>query len=587
MIINIFRKYYALILILFLATFFIFYNLDNGYLWKDEAYTAEVGCNVLKFGYPRVWDGKNIMTGSAGNDFNNDFAIINQGWLQFYIVAFSIKLLGENTLAARLPFALFGLFTVVVIWFLAKKIFHKRYLADLTTFYCTCYVPFLLYVRQVRYYSLIFFFITLSTLFFIYVIDSYRRINEINTRKISLFKTCLGLSVAMIFYSNHLFGLIWCTCSFIFLLLYHHKLIIKVYIPIGIGILLWLPWFFYTNINSQIQSGYSISKNFVLRILIILWKIQVYFFPFIILGLLLAAIRMYLFSKKKSFKNIFVYENMFFLILIFVNVVAVAAIEFFIINHYLLGIVVAVPFILTVLTSWLVKNNKLAAIIIMVLIITSNISNICPYFFLDKSANFNDGYMSCYMSKDPEKPTVYNLIASPSTLGDAALQPLDSFLDNINVRWYLFDYLKELFNDYDSPNEEIVKILKKNSLPDERVLIQGIEEEPIMFYTDLRVVNNLSQRLRPWNNYYENYPNLKYAFLTHVADKDIDWIIIRKGDKPLIFDDLQYLEKNIKDFYVFQSTTIDMPLSNSADLDYHKFETVKEGDRFYLLHRRK
>lgn len=140
-------------------------------MWKDEAYTAEVGNNVLQYGYPRAWNGQNMMTGSAGNDFNHHFAIINQGWLQFYIAAISIKLLGKNTLAARFPFALFGMLTLVVIWFLAKQIYHKKNIANLTVFYCCCYIPFLLYVRQVRYYSLVFFFYNLSQPLF-YEIDS-------------------------------------------------------------------------------------------------------------------------------------------------------------------------------------------------------------------------------------------------------------------------------------------------------------------------------------------------------------------------------------------------------------------------------
>ncbi len=589
MVLGLIRKHYGLILILIFAAFLIFINLDDNYLWKDEAYTAEVGSNVLTFGYPRAWNGRNIMTGSAGNDFNSSFAIVNQGWLQFYIGALSIKFLGKSTFAARLPFALFGWLTIIVIWLLAKKIYEKKSLANLTALYCTCYVPFLLYVRQVRYYSLVFFFTALATLFLMYILDNDQYQVENSKKRVGLTARMMSLAVGLLFYANHLFGLVWCTASFFFMLLYHRKGIKKATISIFAGALLWLPWFLYANINSQIQSGYAISSNFSTRMIIILWKIQAYFFPFIPLIFMLVLNRIYLFLKNKPLPRVLADKSQFFLVLIVVNAIVVSAVEFFIINHYLLSVVIAVPFLLTELTAWLRKNSKGLALVIVFFIITSNILNMLPYFVLKRELDLNKakGSISSYMSYNEQLPTVYNLIASPVTEGDASLGPLKNFLDSMGVRWYLYEYFQELSGEYDSPNKEIVRILQEKSVPGETVLIQGIEEEPVMFYTNLRVVNNLSPKIRPWNNYYDQYPNLKYSYLTYVPDEEIDWIITSKGDRPLVFDDPQYLEKHMEYFTVIESETMDIPLSNSADLDYHKFKTVQDGEKFYILHRKR
>ena len=277
----------------------------------------------------------------------------------------------------------------------------------------------------------------------------------------------------------------------------------------------------------------------------------------------------------------------FFMILAFVNIAAVSTTEYFIINHYLLGVVIAAPFFITSFVRYFAKISGGLTAVLVGLILTSNILGIWPYMLAEKDFNTDGSQTSSYMSDDKRQPTIHGLLASPATLGDADLEPLQSFISNARVHVYLYDYFKELFSDYDSPGEETIRILKKYSVPGETVLVQGIEAETIIFYTDLRVVNNLSEKMNPWSNLYKIYPNKKYAFLTYVPDEKIDWIVMRSGDRPLVFDDSDYLTKHKADFQVFESQTVDMPLSNSADLDYHKFKTVRKGAGFYILHRKK
>lgn len=92
-------KYKILLLIIVVFSFFILKNLDNSYLWKDEAGTANVAYNTMIKGYPTVYDGKNLLSTSDGNNFNSKLLVSNHEWLQYYICAGSFALLGKTTFA--------------------------------------------------------------------------------------------------------------------------------------------------------------------------------------------------------------------------------------------------------------------------------------------------------------------------------------------------------------------------------------------------------------------------------------------------------------------------------------------------------
>ena len=143
--------------ILLLGGMLIFINLSNMYLWQDEASVAFLGRNVLKFGYPLIYDGKNVATNSPIDRLDYDYkhAYINtQTWLEYYVVAFSFLLFGVNTFAARFPFALFGLGTIIISYLLFLKINSNKTIARISVILLIFSVPFLLHVRQVNYYAL-------------------------------------------------------------------------------------------------------------------------------------------------------------------------------------------------------------------------------------------------------------------------------------------------------------------------------------------------------------------------------------------------------------------------------------------------
>ncbi|MBI4342122.1 MAG: glycosyltransferase family 39 protein, partial [Candidatus Omnitrophica bacterium] len=128
-------------------------SLDNGYLWQDEAETALLARNTLAFGYPRVFDGRNLIDASPYT-YGPGMSWIYSPWLPFYLLAGVFAAMGESTAAARLPFALLGWLTLVLAWRLARRLTTDVRIHRLTVALLTCSVPFLLHMRQCRYYAM-------------------------------------------------------------------------------------------------------------------------------------------------------------------------------------------------------------------------------------------------------------------------------------------------------------------------------------------------------------------------------------------------------------------------------------------------
>lgn len=83
------------------------------------------------------------------------------------------------------------------------------------------------------------------------------------------------------------------------------------------------------------------------------------------------------------------------------------------------------------------------------------------------------------------------------------------------------------------------------------------------------------------------YPNQKkYEYLTIVDDEKIDWIIYKNdGTEVLMFADKDYLKNNVSKFLVYTTNSVNVPLSNSADLDYHFFSELDSDDKVIIYKR--
>jgi 4-amino-4-deoxy-L-arabinose transferase and related glycosyltransferases of PMT family len=184
--------YILLFILLILAFFLIFKNLSDNYLWQDEAESAVLAKSILHFGYPKAFDGLNILNPNIYSGFGNGYAWKYHPWLHFYLISLSYGVLGESAFSSRLPFALLGFLAIVIIFFLAKRLFKKDSIALLSVLLATTSVPFLLHIRQCRYYSLQMFLVLV-------IVWTYLNVLEKNWK----YLWQLGALFAALCYTNH------------------------------------------------------------------------------------------------------------------------------------------------------------------------------------------------------------------------------------------------------------------------------------------------------------------------------------------------------------------------------------------------
>jgi len=162
-----------------LASLLLLWGLGDKYLWQDEAQTAVLGARMLRFGRPLAYDGLNLITvdnfaredtqtigqrttsAEAGvdyyvrrGDFGHDTVWTFHPWGQFIVAAASLKVLGQTTIAARLPFALVSVLTLLLFYRWVTVTFHSPLMARLSSALLVLNAYWILHGRQCRYYSL-------------------------------------------------------------------------------------------------------------------------------------------------------------------------------------------------------------------------------------------------------------------------------------------------------------------------------------------------------------------------------------------------------------------------------------------------
>ena len=143
----------AAVAVVLVSALLIFSALDNRVLWMDEAETALLGRSILDHGVPTAFDGRNLVSQEVGQEYGSNYVWRWTPWLDKYIAAGAFAVLGESTFSARFPFALLGLLCVISVYPLALALFRDRWIGVLAMAFLALSVPFILHVRQCRYYS--------------------------------------------------------------------------------------------------------------------------------------------------------------------------------------------------------------------------------------------------------------------------------------------------------------------------------------------------------------------------------------------------------------------------------------------------
>jgi len=148
------RSHWAFALVAVIGAVLIFTNLGSDYLWEDEGDTAVLASNILKFGVPKAWDGAAFLDCDHGTRLNRDLVMVTHPWVQYYLTAASFLIFGQNTFAARFPFALAGWLSILVVYFFLWRSIGSRLTAFSAAALLVLSVQFLLYARQCRYCAL-------------------------------------------------------------------------------------------------------------------------------------------------------------------------------------------------------------------------------------------------------------------------------------------------------------------------------------------------------------------------------------------------------------------------------------------------
>ena len=64
----------------------VFSNLGHQYLWQDDAENAIIARNIIKFCYPKAFDGSLLVVSDIG--YRENYTWIFQPWLQNYVTGY-------------------------------------------------------------------------------------------------------------------------------------------------------------------------------------------------------------------------------------------------------------------------------------------------------------------------------------------------------------------------------------------------------------------------------------------------------------------------------------------------------------------
>ncbi len=169
------------------------------------------GKNVLSYGLPFGYDGRNLTEFRNGYELNRDFLNVTMPWLQFYIAAASMSFFGLSAGGCRILFIMAGLAAVFVQFLFVRRYFHNDRLALINALLMASSVSFILFSRQCRYYSLV--MLLLPSVMYMYAV--YRRRLRETIYTAILFQT--------FFFANHLIAATSLTALAISLFIFDEK----------------------------------------------------------------------------------------------------------------------------------------------------------------------------------------------------------------------------------------------------------------------------------------------------------------------------------------------------------------------------
>jgi len=169
-------------------------GLGHAAFWDDEASVAIAGRNFVNLGHMTGWDGRNLYGYHNGMLVDHTLRPINPP-LDILIAATGFRIFGESNWSARFLFVLFGIGAEVVFAAVMRQLFRQNRSIQLFAVGLLAFsTPFLLAIRNCRYYAPAVFFALLA-------LYSYYRAKE---REKPVDFVFFAISLACLFYAQYL-----------------------------------------------------------------------------------------------------------------------------------------------------------------------------------------------------------------------------------------------------------------------------------------------------------------------------------------------------------------------------------------------
>ncbi|MBC7232640.1 MAG: hypothetical protein H5T68_05310 [Chloroflexi bacterium] len=521
---------------LLVAALLLFGRLDDMYLWQDEAETALVSRHLLAYGLPLASDGKTWVqqTDDPFVSFRHNYIWIFHSWLQFALVALAFAILGPTTFAARLPFVLVGLITYAFFHgFVSRWLKDGRTVRVATLLLLFC-VPFILHLRQCRYYALVA-FMTLV------ILDAYLRLRTEERWALPYF-----ILAAVLLYHSH-FGAFFPTMVALsmhfFLSKPRGKMLYQFLLALAVIAVLVLPWAYFMRIWNRGQL--FLLDRFLAHLGQYFMFITVWIFPLILVPVLLVA---WMRRSRNNGLALNPAQSTFCevagsVVLLNLFILSVSAAFDWVFFRYILHLVPLLLVLLAIVVVLIMERHLILGAAMLGMLVTCNVLHILPYTFSGiKHINWQHLW--------------------PGSEAFGALQR--RWAVAVYFRSDILMYAQQLTHSYEGPIEGLVHYLSQHAKPGETVVVND-EELPLMFYTNLRVLG---------------------GFGLHGVSAEIqpDWVIDRKHG---YYRDLLAKVVSSGPYERIEIPYPDIRWENREEPGAHHYLTVQDEDNVVLYRLRR
>ena len=521
-------KHFPLFLLAIYSASMIFIGLGDNLLQVDEGNDTFISTNILKFGLPTHSDGVNHTMLWASS---HDGLFVYRPWIPYYIQAFSLSIFGQTTFAARLPFALCGVLSVIFLYRFALKFTGRQFIAFLAAFLLASSIPALIYFRTARYVGLP---ILLSILLLSFYIEIYKnkKWNPLPLTVVSV----IFFHTMYVEFAGMILGIL------IHFLIYHKEALSenrqRVAWAAGITGVFCIPWLIFISPMFSKVTQYLASWNtqidlswhgYIKRFLGFLFQVNNYIFPFILLPLFFLR-QFRPFTKQVS------------LLLICILTVLLTALPHAMpIQQYISASFPLFFLLLAILIVNIFPKFLLAQSILVTFLITSNLIHICLFFPLKQIVKDHPEWF--------QKSTYFE-------------NTFNSLIREIKFKSVYFDYIYEISHDYKGPLDEIVAFFKVNGKPGESCYIDN-EPESLVYYTRMKVIRR-----------------------DHIKAQDApDWIVLRGDYRESVKDNSSSkIARNLRAIlskHPYSKIELNSPamrVNNTYDIQIHLFRSPSSAN---------